>query len=466
MKDKSDNKSDNKSRKFRFNTMQIIALGFLGIILLGAFLLWMPFCNQSPIEFQDALFTAATAVCVTGLVTITPAAQFTAAGKIILLLLIQVGGLGVIACTIAFFMLVRRRITLKERIMIQEAYGLDTLSGMVQFIIRILKGTFFAEGIGALLYSLYFVPKYGALKGIGYSIFHSVSAFCNAGIDILGNESFIGVSGLPLMGITTMLLIVCGGLGFTVWYDISRNTKEVLGKDVPRRRIFSRLSLQTKIVLTMTGFLLLVGFAGFFLLEYHNPETFGNMSMGQKILAAGFQSVTTRTAGFAGVPQSELTAGSKLLGCILMFIGGSPGGTAGGVKTTTIALILLTCIAAVRGHKDTECFGRKIDPAVIRSGLTIVVVTFMFWLCGVTAITVLEPGVDFLDIMYEVTSAMATVGLTADLTPLLCRASQAVLMVLMYVGRIGPLTMALVFAGRANKSTRLRDLPEKRIMIG
>lgn len=446
--------------------MQIVALGFLGVILLGAVLLWMPFSNQTPIAFMDALFTSVTAVCVTGLVTIVPAAQFTAAGKIILLLLIQIGGLGVIACTMAFFLILRRKITMKERVLIQQSYGLDTLTGMVQFIIRILKGTFLVEGAGAVLYSLYFVPRYGLGKGIAFGIFHAVSAFCNAGIDILGSSSFMELSASPLINITTMGLIILSGLGFMVWYDIIRNTRETLKNKLPRRRLFTRLQLQSKVVLVMTAGLLLLGFFGFLLLEYRNPQTFGNLTFGQKLMAAGFQSVTTRTAGFAGVSQSGLTPGSKLLGCMLMFVGGSPGGTAGGVKTTTVAMLLLTCLAVLRGYKDTECFGRKIEVSVVRSGITIITVTFLFWLLGVTALTILEPGVDFLDLMYEVTSAMATVGLTADLTPNLTRASQAVLMILMYIGRIGPITMALVLTGKAKMSSQLRELPEKRIMIG
>ncbi len=455
-----------KLKEIHLNTVQMIALGFLGIIFLGAVLLWLPFSNQQPIAFMDALFTSVTAVCVTGLVTVVPAAQFTAAGKVILLILIQIGGLGIVACTVAFFLALGKKITLKERIRIQQSYGLDTLTGMVQFIIRILKGTFFIEGIGAVLYAVYFIPRYGLGRGIAYGIFHSISAFCNAGIDILGDSSFIELSGSPLINFTTMGLIIMSGLGFTVWYDILRNTQETIQKNMPKKRLFTRLGLQSKIVLTMTAVLLAVGCIGFLLFEYRNPQTFGNLSFGRKLMAAGFQSVTTRTAGFAAVPQSKLTAGSRLLGCILMFVGGSPGGTAGGVKTTTVALILLTCRAVLKGYKDTECYGRKIEASIVRSAITIILVTFLFWLCGVMAVTVLEPGADFLNIMYEVTSAAATVGLTADLTPSLCRASQAVLMLLMFAGRIGPVTMALIFTGKAKVSRQLRNLPEKRVMIG
>lgn len=453
-------------RKVRLSTMQIIALGFFGVIFLGGLILWLPVCNQKPIAFIDALFTSVTSVCVTGLVTVVPAEQFTLLGKVVVLILIQIGGLGVIACTAAFFLLLRKRITMKGRIMIQQAYGLDTLSGMVRFVIRILKGTFFVEGIGAVLFAIKFVPEFGAARGIWYGVFHSVSAFCNAGIDIIGNDSFIRYVDSPLVNFTTMFLIVMGGLGFPVWYDVITTVRQEGAKKVPRRRFLTRLGLQSKIVLTMTAFLILAGALGFFALEFNNPDTIGSLSVPEKAMASAFQSVTTRTAGYASVPQSGLTDSSKMLGCILMFIGGSPAGTAGGIKTTTAAMLLLTAASVLRGRRDTECFGRKLENGVVRSGITIMLLTFLFWLAGVTALSVFEPGKDFIDLMYEASSAIGTVGLTADLTPQLTAVSHVVLMSMMYVGRIGPVTMALVFAGKADKSAQFRELPEKKIMLG
>ena len=235
---------------------------------------------------------------------------------------------------------------------------------------------------------------------------------------------------------------------------------------MPRRRFLTRLGLQSKIVLTMTAFLILAGALGFFALEFNNPDTIGSLSVPEKAMASAFQSVTTRTAGYASVPQSGLTDSSKMLGCILMFIGGSPAGTAGGIKTTTAAMLLLTAASVLRGRRDTECFGRKLENGVVRSGITIMLLTFLFWLAGVTALSVFEPGKDFIDLMYEASSAIGTVGLTADLTPQLTAASHVVLMSMMYVGRIGPVTMALVFAGKADKSAQFRELPEKKIMLG
>ena len=455
------------ARKIRFSTVQIVALGFFGVIFLGGVLLWLPFSNRQPIAFIDALFTSVTAVCVTGLVTIVPAEQFTVAGKVILMALIQIGGLGIIACTSAFFLILRKRITMKARITIQQAYGLDTLSGMVKFIIRIIKGTFLVEGIGAVLFACKFVPEFGFIKGVGYGIFHSISAFCNAGIDILGSTSFMRYVTSPLVNFTTMFLIVTAGLGFPVWHDIAENLKKCgRQRKRPLKWLFTRLQLQSKVVLMMTAGLLLIGTLGFFLIEYNNPETMGPLNVPQKLMASMFQSVTTRTAGFASVSQEGLEASSKLLGCILMFIGGSPAGTAGGIKTTTAAMLLLTVICVLRNRRDTECFDRKIDNGIVRSGITIALITFILLFCGIAALTLFEPGRDFLNLMYEATSAMGTVGLSANLTPELSRGSHVVLMLLMYIGRIGPMTMALVFAGKSNKSEQFRELPEENIMIG
>ena len=447
---------------------RLISLGFAAVILIGSVLLILPCSVREGVELKyiDSLYTSTSAVCVTGLIAVDAGDTFTPIGQFFLALLIQIGGLGVIACTASFFLILGKRISMKGRILIQQAYGLDTLSGMVKFIIRILKGTFLVEGIGAVLFMIKFIPEFGVIKGIWYGIFHSISAFCNAGVDIIGNSSFMEYVSSPLINFTTMFLIVSAGLGFTVWHDVASTIRTVVKKKMPKRRVATKLELQSKVVITMTAVLLLSGTLGYFILEYNNPETIGNMNVFEKFMASAFQSVTTRTAGFATVSQSGLTESSRLLGCVLMFIGGSPGGTAGGIKTTTMAMVLLTVICVLRGKRDTECFGRRIEGDVIRSSVTILVVTFTFWLCGVAALTIFEPGKDVLNLMYEASSAMGTVGLSADLTPHLTRGSHIVLMILMYAGRIGPMTMALVFSGRANKSTQFRELPEKRVMIG
>lgn len=454
-----------KKRSVRFSTMQLIAAGFLGTILLGGILLYLPVCNTKPIHFVDALFTSATAVCVTGLVTVVPAAQFTIAGKIILLILIQIGGLGIVACVFSFFLVLKKKITIRERIIIQETYNMDGLGGMVRLLTKIMKGTFMVEAIGALLYAIQFIPEYGVARGIWYSVFHAVSAFCNAGIDILGETSFFKYAVNPVVNVTTMILIIVSGIGFTVWEDVAVNINKIKKKELPINKFFTKLPLHAKIAITMSAILIVFGTGMFLILEYSNPATIGGMSLGEKLMASCFHSVSTRTAGFATVSQSGLTNGTKFMTCLLMFIGGSPAGTAGGVKTTTVAMLVLTCIAAIRGGKDTECFGRKISAENIRTGLAVVMMALGVLITGTLIVSTLEPQVDFIRVLYETTSAIGTVGLSADLTPALSEASKYIIIFMMYVGRIGPVTLALVF-GKGHTKDRIRELPEKRILVG
>lgn len=456
-----------KKRNTRWNTLRVTAAGFLGVILLGAVLLYLPVSNTQPIAFTDALFTSATSVCVTGLVTVVPASQFTLFGKIILLLLIQIGGLGVIACGTLFLFLLNRKITIQERVVLKEAYGADRLGGIVKLVRKVILGTFAVEGAGAVLYAFQFIPEYGLIRGIGYSIFHAVSAFCNAGIDILGSSSLSGYVTNPIVNVTTILLIILSGIGFTVWFDVIDNNRRLVRGEVPKRWWFTRLRLQSKLAIIMTVILILAGTVFVFLAEYSNPETIGELNMGEKLMASVFQSVTTRTAGFFTVSQGALHTESKLFCAILMFIGGSPGGTAGGVKTTTFVMLFLACLTFVRGGNDTECMGKKVTVANFRTGFAVVMVAFAVFITGTIAVLFLEPDSILLEnVIYETASAVGTVGLTADLTPRLCRASQYILMVMMYIGRLGPLTMALMFAGKTHPRDRIRSLPEEQIMVG
>ena len=456
-----------KKRSIRWNTMGILVGGFLAVILAGAVLLWLPASNQKPITFLDALFTATTSVCVTGLVTVTPATQFTLFGKVVLLILIQIGGLGVIACATAFFIILKRKITIKERVLIQETYNMDSIGGMVGLVKRILTGTLLVEAAGALLYAVQFIPEYGPVKGAGYALFHSISAFCNAGIDILGDSSLAKYALNPLVNITTMLLIVLGGLGFTVWYDVIENGKRIHRHEVPKRWWFTRLKLHSKLAIVTTAVLLGIGTLLTLVLEYQNPETIGQMSFGGKLMTSLFQSVTTRTAGFFTIPQASMHEETRFVCMILMFIGGSPGGTAGGVKTTTVTMLVLTCITLVRGGHDTECFGRRISRSNFRMGITIIMLAFTIFLTGTTLVAIFEPdSTPFLNIMYETASAIGTVGLTADVTAGLSVASRFVIMIMMFAGRLGPMTLALLFAGKPNPRDRIRELPSERIMVG
>ena len=456
-----------RRKSIRFDTMKILVVGFLGVIFLGGFLLWLPICNQQPIAFLDALFTSVTAVCVTGLITITPATQFTLLGKIILLLLIQIGGLGVIGCATAFFLLLRKKITVKERVVLQETYNADRLGGMVGMVRKVILGTFVVEGAGAVFYACQFVPEFGVIQGIWYGIFHSVSAFCNAGIDILGSGSLTKYVSNPLINLTTMLLIILGGLGFTVWFDVIGNGRKIWKHEVPRKWWFTRLTLQSKLVLVTTASLILLGAALVLILEFHNPDTIGGMSLGDKVMASFFQSVTNRTAGYATISQSGLHSETKLVNSILMVIGGSPGGTAGGIKTTTFVMLFLACMTFVKGGNDIECMGRKITTENFRSGFAVMLLAFTAYIAGILLILIFEPDqVLTIDVIYEASSAIGTVGLSADLTPNLTRASQIVLMIMMYIGRLGPMTLVLVFAGKANPRDQIRELPHERIMVG
>lgn len=442
-------------------------MGFLTVIFLGGVLLYLPVSNTRPIAFIDALFTSVTSVCVTGLVTIVPAAQFTLFGKIVLLLLIQIGGLGVIACAALFFILLRRKITLKERVMLQESYSAQKLGGIVGMVKRVIAGTLLVEGSGAALYAFQFVPEYGVLRGMWYSVFHAVSAFCNAGIDILGDKSLADYAVNPIINITTMLLIILSGIGFTVWFDVLENGRKVIEREVPGRWWFTRLHLHSKLAVIMTLILIVSGTIFVFCAEYRNPQTLGDMNTGQKLMAAMFQSVTTRTAGFAAVSQGALHEESKLFCAILMFIGGSPGGTAGGVKTTTIAMLFLACLTFVRGGNDTECMGRRISVANFRTGFCVVMVAFTTFIIGTITILIIEPdSISLINVIYETASAIGTVGLTADLTPHLSRASQIILMIMMYIGRLGPLSLVLTFAGKTHPRDKVRSLPKEQIMVG
>ena len=455
-----------KKKNIRWNTLQILAMGFIGVILTGGVLLWLPFSNTEPIAFMDALFTSTSAVCVTGLVTIVPATQFTLTGKIILLLLIQIGGLGVIACGTAFILILRMRITVKERILIQETYNMDAPGGMVAMIIRVIRGTLIVEGIGALFYSFQFVPEFGLIKGIWFSVFHAISAFCNAGIDIIGDSSFASYVTNPIINLTTVVLIVVAGIGFSVWHDLAVNMERIIKNDVPKSWWFKRLTLHSKLAIVTTAILIIAGTLNFFIVEFNNPETMGGLTVAEKLMASLFHSVSTRTAGFATISQTGFTNESKFFTCILMFIGGSPGGTAGGVKSTTVAMLFLTAFSIFRSGHATECFGRRIADSTIMMGHAVIMSAILMLTTGTMLVTVFEPDIPFLDVLYETTSAMGTVGLSAGLTAGLSRASQVVIMALMYVGRIGPISLALLFGGMSKKRDNIRELPEQTIMVG
>ena len=431
-------------KKRKTTTTGIIMLGFLIGALLGALLLTLPISARpgQSIGFLDALFVSTSSICVTGLSTVNIGQTFSVFGQIVLLLLIQFGGLGIVTFTTMVLWMFRRRITLSDRMLIQSAYNLDTLSGLVRLTMRILKVTLCLEGMGAVGYALVFIPEFG-LKGIWYSVFHAVSAFCNAGIDLLGGNSFCGYRGNVIVNLTTVFLIIVSGLGFPVYWEVAR----VAG---PRRKkgpYPRKMNLQAKIVLAATLTLILAGTALTLLFEYDNPDTLGLLSWPEKGLAALFQSVTLRTAGFATIPQENFRSASCLAYLVLMFIGGSPAGTAGGVKTVTIVMLIASMLANIKGKKDVTVMNRKIADEAIRRCVAIVTFSFSVLMALTVALLAVQRS-DFLDTLYEMTSAIATVGLSRGLTGALYPAGKLIVTLTMYLGRIGPITLALVFNSR------------------
>lgn len=452
----------------KMNTSQIITLGFAGVIFLGGIILWMPFCTVpgERTSFTDAMFTAATCICVTGLVTVVTAAHWTIIGKIVILLLIQIGGIGVITLTSLVFISFHRRISLRNRRMIQESYNLDHMSGMVKLVRKVILCVVGAEALGAVFYSFCFVPEFGLWKGLAQSVFTSISAFCNAGVDILGETSLAAYVDHPLVNITTMVLIIMAGLGFVVWWDIAENVKKVFSKKLSPGRLFKSLRLHSKLVLVTTAALVLGGTLLIFLFEYNNPKTMADMPVGTKVMASAFQSVTTRTAGFFTIDQSLFSNATLILCLFLMFIGGSPMGTAGGVKTTSLALMVLTITANLRGKRDVESHNRKIKENYLRSTVVVTGIGFMVLLLMTLLLTAAMPQVPVEDVMYETTSAIATVGLSRGLTPSLNLAGKWIIILTMYLGRIGPITLGTAVVLKSQKRPENTHLAEEDIMIG
>ncbi|NLZ81085.1 MAG: potassium transporter KtrB [Clostridiales bacterium] len=456
-----------KKKSHIFNTTRLIALGFLAVILLGSLVLYLPI-SAAPgqtTSYIDALFTATTSVCVTGLVTVATYSHWSLFGLVVIIILIQIGGLGVVACSTILMVALRRKITMKDRVLIQNAYNTDNLRGLVVLMKRIVKGTFFVEGIGAISFAFQFVPEFGLVKGIGVSIFHSISSFCNSGMDLIGEVSLVPYVGNPIVNFTTMGLIVVGGIGFGVWWDILHVTKEAFEKRRFRGHLFDKLTLNSKLAISTTAVLLIVGAVLIFIFEYNNPNSIGELPLGHKVLASMFQSVTTRTAGAATVLQQNLTDDSALLSIILMFIGGSPAGTAGGIKTTTFALLFFTTYAVLKGKKDTEIFNRKVSSDNVRTGIAVIVLGATTLLVGTMLVSNIEEF-PLLDVLYDTTSAFATVGLTRGITPFLQPSSKFILIVMMFIGRIGPITMATAFTAKRHSVGNMRELPEKRVLVG
>ena len=432
---------------------QMIVVGYLLLILLGSILLMLPVSSRdgNMTSFADALFTSTSASCVTGLVVQDTYLHWSFFGQLIILILIQIGGMGFMTIGVCVAILLRRKIGLKVRGILQESINSIQIGGIVKLTKKIIKGTLFFESIGAVLLMIRFIPEFGIGRGIWYGIFHSISAFCNAGFDILGTESNLypsltGYAGSPVINITIMLLIVVGGIGFLTWDDICENKWQL-----------HRYRMQSKVILVTTGLLIFLPAVFFFFSD------FSALPAENRLLASFFQSVTPRTAGFNTVNLSAMSGASQGVMILLMLIGGSPGSTAGGMKTTTLAVLLANAAATFRQRESAQFFGRRIDCSAVKTAATILTMYLVLFFGGAVFISAYE-NLPLSSCLYETASAVGTVGLTLGITPQLHIPSQIVLIALMYLGRVGGLT--LIYAALSSKKVGNARLPQEKITIG
>lgn len=445
----------NWKEKMEANPPVFFLMGYAIVILIGAGLLCLPIASKSGegARFIDALFVSTSATCVTGLSPVVTVSYWTSFGHFVIISLIQLGGLGIVTAFASFGFIFHQRFGLGSRKMMMAEKGQDGLTGMVKFIKFVLLSTFIIEFIGACFLAIEFIPAYGVKTGIWYSIFHSISAFCNAGFDLIGDASLSPFSNNVIVILTISALIITAGLGFTVYLDL-------IAKDGNKR-----IKLHTKLVLTMTAFLLLVGTLGIYFMEKNNPETLGAMATeGEKVLNSFFQSVTTRTAGYFTLNQSALTLGSALLSMVLMFIGGSPGGVAGGVKTTTIISLFIGTLSEVRGSDDVPVFHRNIAKDTIRKSFVIVFISMIWCLVIIFILALTEQGADLVAICYEVISGFATVGLSRGLTSQLTDIGKFLVSLTMLFGKLGPLTVLYALTPREKKFKHRYG--EEKILVG
>ncbi len=434
------------------STSQILVTGYFIIILTGALLLMLPNATTNPgsLSFLNALFTATSATCVTGLIVVNTAAAFTTFGQLVIMALIQIGGLGIMTMSTMVAFVIGKKITLKERLIIQEDLNQFKISGLVRLIRYVIGFTLLFEGIGALIMFIRLLRNYNALRAFYLATFHAISAFNNAGFDLFGNslESFTGDITINFV---VMILIILGGIGFGVIIEIFNFKK------------FKHLSLQTKIVFLISGFLIIFGMVVIFGFEFTNPETMGNLKFGDKMLSSLFLSVTPRTAGFNTVPTGSLRNSTLFFIIILMFIGASPGSTGGGIKTTTFGIMVATLWNLIIGKKDVEIFNRQLEKEIIFKALAITMIS-AFLVIMVTIILTITEQNNFIDILFETVSAFGTVGLSTGVTPTLSKIGRILITFTMFAGRVGPLTFAVAFAERERKGTY--HYPSEDVMVG
>lgn len=440
----------------KLSRVQIIAFGFLGVILIGSLLLMLPFSTRSgqTTSYVDALFTATSATCVTGLTPFDTYNHWTLFGQLVILFMIQLGGIGFMTVITMATLFMRHKIGLQNRMLVMESAGTITLSGIGQLVRRIIAGTAIIETTGAAILATQFVPEFGWLRGLYYSFFHAISAFCNAGFDLMGciepGSSMINFNGNAVVMVTLVFLILIGGIGFFVWDDI-----------LVCKAKFKNYKIHTKLVLVLTAILTVIPFVMFFLFEY--DHAFKGMDFFDRILNSLFQTVTPRTAGFSGIDMTTLSEPGGMLTIVLMFIGGNPGSTAGGVKTTTIAVILLSTVAYLQEDNNVTVFKKRIEDKMVRRACAIAFIYFMMIFAAALVISWIEP-LNLREVLFEVVSAVATVGLSMNVTATLSAASKVIVIVLMYAGRIGALTFIMLLSKR-NKTAILKR-PTGKIMIG
>ena len=439
------------------STTRVVVLGFAFVILMGALLLTLPISSSTGVSvgFFDALFTSTSCVCVTGLVVVDTGTAFSTFGHVVIILLIQIGGLGFMSVAMLYFMLLGKRVTLGTRLVIQESLNEDRIGGLVRMMRWVIFSALSREGIGALILSTRFIPIYGFGKGLWYGVFHSISAFCNAGFDLIGNyQNLMPFQYDPVVNITICLLIIIGGLGFAVLQDIKHN------------RSFRKLRLHSKLVITFTAILLFGGTLIVLLVEWSNPATLGPMNFFQKLQAAFFQSVTLRTAGFNTIDQASLLPATKMISVILMFIGASPASTGGGVKTSTMAVLCLNVRMVARGRSEIAAYHRTINRDTMQRALAIVMIGLAVLLIDIMALTLLEPQANFLDLAFECASALGTVGVSSVGTGTLEPVSRMLLILAMYIGRVGPLTLTMALGHKQAQTKDAFRYPEERVLVG
>lgn len=455
-----------KLKEIKLSPVQIIPASFLITIVIGTILLMLPVSSATgqPTDFVTALFTATTSVCVTGLVVVDTYAHWSFVGQLFILILVQIGGLGMITIAYMIMILTRRKFSMSDRMLLRDAFNLNSNIKLLSFLVKVLKGTFIVEGFGAVLYAIDFIPAFGVKKGLWSAIFNAVSAFCNAGMDVIGPNSMGNYWNNPLVITTTMFLIIMGGIGFVVWFDVMEKTVEGVKKRFSPLTVIGRLSEHTKLVLWFTFVLLFGGMVLFMITEYNNPGTIGNLSFGGKLVNTLFQSVTLRTAGFTTFPQENLTFSSCLISYVLMFIGGSPIGTAGGVKTVTMFLLIMNLRSYVRNQDDKVIFKRRVSEESMRKASAVVFVGVVAVFILTILLLMVNP-VPMEDALYEIVSACGTVGLSRGLTSTLNIGGRFIVIIAMYLGRIGPISLVALFSSEDNDRNKI-DYAEGVFYVG